>query len=316
MKRLLSPAFLPDGVVILSCSSHEERCRGLLNYAENWSPDKVFLFHYDDPNPTRDRNHQLMEACFRRIAPVVKELPFTEADAAASFKAFIGELGPLLRPSGGPDLLVDISVLTKRHLLMLLRWLDDSGLWDRLYLVYSEPGDYVVSEHIPLSYGLASLQQIPGFSACPDLSRPVHLVLFLGFEGDRALAVYEHTQPMRTTLVVPSPPYRPSWSGRTERLNRDLLALVGTDRVRRVDPLDPEATTAALRDTLTSESPGEFASIVAPLGTKPQTLGAYAYTRSAADPPAIVYAGPLRHNHDFFSDGIGPTWLLKAPHGV
>ena len=56
---------------------------------------------------------------------------------------------------------------------------------------------------------------------------------------------------------------------------------------------------------------GDYAKIVCPLGTKPQTLGVYSYVRQCADPPAVVYAGPLRYNHDFFSHGDGPTWILK-----
>lgn len=195
---------------------------------------------------------------------------------------------------------------------MMLRWLDDHDLWDRLYITYSEPGDYVVSEYVPLSFGLKSLRQAPGFSACPDLSRPVHLVMFLGYEGDRALAVYEQIQPMRTTLVIADPPYRPEWAGRTENLNRDLLVLAGEAAVLKVDAIDPEATTSTLANALGEMGRSEFARIVCPLGTKPQTIGVYNYIRELDDSPAVVYAGPLRHNHSYYSSGLGETWILKA----
>ena len=180
--------------------------------------------------------------------------------------------------------------------------------YTRVSLVYN----YLVSEYVPLSFGLASLQQTPGFSACPDLSRPVHLVMFLGYEGDRALAVYEQIQPMKTTLMVPDPPYRPDWAGRTERFNRDLLALVGEHEVHRIDALDPAAVRETLADLLGRSQRSDFAGIICPLGTKPQTLGVYSYIRATNDPAAIVYAGPLRHNHTFFSTGLGETWVLKA----
>ena len=195
---------------------------------------------------------------------------------------------------------------------MMLRWLDDQGFWDKLYITYSEPGDYVVSEYVPLSFGLKSLRQAPGFSACPDLSRPVHLVMFLGYEGDRALAVYEQIQPMRTTLVIADPPYRPEWAGRTERFNRDLLVLAGEAAVLKVDAIDPEATSATLADALDKAERSEFARIICPLGTKPQTVGVYNYLRNVDDSPAVVYAGPLRHNHSYYSTGLGETWMLKV----
>jgi hypothetical protein len=225
----------------------------------------------------------------------------------------MSELRELLAKASLTPIVFDISVFTKRHLLMMLRWLDDEGYWDNLTVVYSEPEDYDVSKYIPLSFGLSTLQQIPGFSACPDLSRPVHLALFLGFEGDRALAVYEHLQPMLTTLAVPDPPFRASWVGRTERFNADLLALVGEDLIERVDSVDPENVCNALVKLFGESSKrGPHAKVICPLGTKPQTFGIYCYVRESFDPPAIVYASPLRHNHQFFSYGIGTTWILKS----
>ena len=314
MKQRLAPENLPDGAVLVTCSSHEDRCRALLSYIQSWSPSEVVLFHYDDDNPIREVNHHRMESAFRKMVSRLTVLQFTEADAVSSLRDNMPFLRQAIDRSDYRAVVMDISVFTKRHLLMMLRWLDDYDLWDRLYVVYSSPDDYLVSQHIPLSFGLASFQQIPGFSACPDLSRPVHLIMFLGYEGDRALAVYEQTQPMKTTLVVANP-YRPSWTGRTEQFNHDILALAGEQPVRKVDALDPDATSATLTDLLGRSGRDDFARIICPLGTKPQTLGVYSYIRESDDPPAIVYAGPLRHNHAFFSTGLGETWMLKTPDG-
>ena len=311
MKRQLTPGVLPDGAVLITCSSHEARCRGVLPLTQSWALSEVVLFHYDDYNPIREKNHSHMESEFRKIDSRVTTLQFTEADAVSSLRDNMQHLQRAIDRSDYSAIVMDISAFTKRHLLMMLRWLDDYDLWSRLYVVYSEPGDYLISQHIPLSFGLASLQQIPGFSACPDLSRPIHLVMFLGYEGDRALAVYEHIQPMRTTLAVPHPPYQPSWTGRTERFNRDLLTLAGEQAVIKIDALDPDVTNETLMDVLGKYGRDDFARIICPLGTKPQTLGVYSYIRQSDDPPAIVYAGPLRHNHAFFSKGIGKTWVLK-----
>ena len=312
MKRQLTPGILPDGAVLITCSSHEARCKGLLPFTQSWSPSEVVLFHYDDDNPIREGNHSHMESEFQKLDSRVTILQFTEADAVSSLRDNMQHLQRSIGRSDYSAIVMDISVFTKRHLLMMLRWLDDYDLWDRLYIVYSEPGDYLISQHIPLSFGLASLQQTPGFSACPDLSRPVHLVMFLGYEGDRALAVYEHIQPMKTTLAVPYPPYQPSWTGRTEQFNRDLLSLVGEQAVIKIDALDPDATSETLISVLRKSGRDDFARIICPLGTKPQTLGAYNYIRESDDPPAVVYASPLRHNHAFFSSGTGKTWILKT----
>jgi hypothetical protein len=312
MKLPISSELLPSRAVLLTCSSHEERCKGLINRRASWTPKETVIFHYDDINPKRDENHRELEASLtidsRR--PIV--LPFTEANAVKSLHNNMAELRNILESQRNASVVLDISVFTKRHLLMMLRWLDDEGYWDKLWIVYSEPEDYDVSKYIPLSFGLSSLQQIPGFSACPDLSRPLHLVLFLGYEGDRALAAYDLVQPMQTTLVIPHPPFRPSWVGRTERFNADLLAVVGDALTLMVDAVDPSATHSALINIFGGTAiRGQYAKVICPIGTKPQTLGIYCYLRECADPPAIIYASPLRHNHSFFSHGIGETWILK-----
>lgn len=312
MKLSLSTTALPRSSLLITCSSHEVRCRGVLRNCGNWSPRAAVLFHYDDDNPQRECNHELMvsDLLAASVNPIV--LPFTEASAVKSLHDNMVPLRSLLAVAADAVIVLDISVFTKRHLLMMLRWLDDEGLWDRLTVVYCEPEDYDVSMYIPLSFGLASLQQIPGFSACPDLSRSVHLVLFLGYEGDRALASYEHIQPMKTSVVIPHPPFKPAWVGRTENFNTELLAMVGDGPVSRVDSIDPDATESALVAILGDVGTrDDYARIICPLGTKPQTLGIYSYVRNCADPPAVVYAGPLRHNHAFFSHGIGHAWVLK-----
>ncbi len=314
MKRELSKAELPDAAILITCSSHEERCEALCRSTKSWSPDSVILFHYDDHNPKRESRHKTVQNHFENRGARVSSLPFTERDAAKSLQQNVDTMAKFCLRDSGIPIVVDISVLTKRHLLMLMRWLDDQGLWERLYILYSEPGEYLVSKHIPLSFGLSTIQQIPGMPASPDLSRPLHLVLFLGYESDRARAVYEAVQPMETTLVIPYPPYKAEWEGRTENFNNDLIGLIGKDAIKRVDAVDPELTADALRTSLGKRDKlRNHSAVICPLGTKPQALGVYMYVRECLDAPALIYASPLRHNHLFFSEGIGRSWLLKEP---
>jgi len=272
------------------------------------------MFHYDDENTAREQHHKEMTVKLRGLGSSVFDMKFTERDAVRSLHSNMRSLRSAIDSDLDASIVLDISVFTKRHLLMMLRWLDDVGYWERLFVVYTEPEEYDVTEFVPLSFGVRSIQQVPGFSAAPDMSRPVHLVLFLGYEGDRSLAVYEQVQPMQTTLVLTDPPFRPDWEGRSQELNRNLLALVGSGSMIKVDGIDPECTAKVLEEVfIPNPLRGSFAKIVCPTGTKPQTLGIYSYLRNCDDCPAIVYASPLRHNHTFFSHGIGRTWILKQP---
>ena len=170
MKIQLSPDLLPAHAVLLTCSSHEDRCEGLLNKMSAWSPSEAVVFHYDDINQKREVHHKHMLSVLKNRGLRPATLQFTEANAVKSLRDNMISLKRLLVDGRGTSIVLDISVFTKRHLLMLLRWLDDEGYWDRVCIVYSEPQEYDVSQFIPLSFGISSFQQIPGFSACPDLS--------------------------------------------------------------------------------------------------------------------------------------------------
>ena len=303
---------MPQGCIFLTCSSHEPRCLGVIQQLGSWKPVATIIFHYDDVNPKRETNHKAMEGDLQTCGIGVRCLPFTETDAVRSLHDNMDELRNLLQHHHNAPVVLDISVFTKRHLLMMLRWLDDGGAWERLILLYTEPDDYDVSAFIPLSFGLSSLEQIPGFPAAADLSRPVHLALFLGYEGDRALAVFEHIQPIQCSLMIPHPPFKSEWAGRTEAFNTDLIATVGSASTVLVDAVDPRLTKQALENVWgDGKKRSTHAKVVSPLGTKPQTVGVYAYVRNCMDAPAVVYASPLRHNHEFFSHGIGKTWILS-----
>lgn len=312
MKLPLDSEHLPAEAVFLTCATEEDRCCGILERVGGWRPNQTVVCTYSGYNSRRDENLTRMRDRLSSLSLDFKISEYSEQESTCCLRQQIETLSPLVAERHLP-LVIDISVFTKRHLLMLWRWLEDIAAWDRVSIVYSEPEDYIVSDFIPLTFGLESLQQIPGYPGVANCSRPVHLVLLLGYEGDQALAVYEQIQPMHTTLFVPSPPYRPEWEGRTEKFNRDLLSLTGDESCHKVDAIEPEDTTALLRSLLdTPPHPGPNAVIVCPLGTKPQTLGVFEFLRSSHDPPAIIYASPLRHNKSFFSHGIGYSWILKT----
>lgn len=301
-------------MILLTCSSHEDRCFGILKNLGKKKPTDVVIFHYNDKNVKRENNHKKMEEYVNQYRIKPTNIPFAESDAVISLHENMDKIQKIIDANNSKQIVFDISVFTKRHLLIMLRWLDDKKLWEKLTVVYCEPEDYDVSQFIPLSFGLSCIQQIPGYSACPDLSRPVHLVLFLGYEGDRSLAVYEDIQPMQTTIIIPYPPYKPSWEGRTETFNAPLLKIIGNETINKVDAIDPDKSSDILKKIFGNTSKhGTHAKIICPLGTKPQTLGIYGYTRQCIDPPAIIYASPLRHNHNFYSHGIGKIWILKQP---
>ncbi len=306
-------AQLPDNSLLISCSSHEERSRGVSTRLREWSPAGALLFHYSDSNELGEQHHSQMVSELETHCPVV-ECAFDENRVIEHFDAQKKDLRATIDKHGAQAIVVDVSVLTKRHLLLLLCWLDDCGCWDRLWITYTEPEEYEIEGHLPLSFGVSSVQQLPGFSSSPNPSRPLHVAMFLGYEGDRAFATYELLQPKKTTLIVPDPPFKPEWRGRTESLNSNLLSAISQYSLEAADALDPESTRAVLNKVFGApQVRSEFSRAVCPLGTKPQAVGAYLYLRECIDPPAVIYSRALRHNHSYYSRGVGATWLIHQP---
>ena len=313
MKDLFDSNRLPANSLFITCSSHEDRCLGIPRGFGAWRPAKTLLFHYHDPNPRREENHQVLNGIVAARSPAI-EIPFVESNAVDSFRQQHDALISTLQTDRSIPIVADISVLTKRHLLLLLRWIDDYDGWNRLWIVYSEPEEYEIEGHMPLSFGVSQVEQVPGFPAAPDPSRPLHVAMLLGYEGDRAFATFELLQPKQTTLIIPHPAFKPSWEGRTESQNHNLLEVVGTASLHKSDSIDPESTFAVLSATLGNVSArSEFAKALCPLGTKPQTVGLYMYLRECLDPPAVIYSGALRHNHSYYSRGVGKKWLIHRP---
>ena len=315
MKEVFRAASLPPDSLFITCANHEDRCSAIASDFGRWRPRHTIVFVYGDASPATDAQAATIRQALGTRSQV-NQVMMPDRPAIES----IGDGGPVLQRTlsehGARPVVLDASVLTKRHLLMLLRWLDDRGYWDSLWIVYAEPADYDIDGSIALSFGLSSVRQLPGFPTAPNPSRPLHLVLFLGYEGERAFGTYAVLQPQKTTVVVPYPPFQSQWEGRTETRNENLLTSLPSGReIEKSDAVDPTSSKILLERIFgpSSGTTSPESRAVCPLGTKPQALGMYSYVRECIDPPAVIYAGVLRHNHVFYTNGVGRKWLIQRP---
>lgn len=314
MKTPFDESLLPRNGVLIVCSSHEDRCLGIVNDSRGWVPCLSIILRYEEDNMQGRQHHAKIVSALERKCPV-EELSLTCVDGGRATESRDRLLSVLSDLSDEAQVIVDVSVLSKRHLLLLLRLLDDYGFWDRLWIAYSEPDDYEIDGRLPLSFGLSSVTLLPGFDPTANPSRPLHAAIFLGYEGDRAYSTYDIIQPRKTTLIVPHPPFREHWVGRTEELNKSIFAAAGDQvAVEESDALDPLSTVEVLLRIFGHfDSYSGFGRTVCPLGTKPQAVGAYMYIRKCKDRPSVIYSQVLRHNAEYYSRGIGKRWFVCRP---
>ena len=306
----LDPVKEEQTEVFIGCASFEDRCLGALSLlSSTYRFAHSYLCIYDDFSETRQSNVKTMTESLQQHGPL-STVDVSEENPSRSIGELLAQVRSLASKSDA-RVTLDISTFTKRHLLLLLHALDDAGLWESLRLLYTEPKDYVVDMYLPMSVGIKEVAPIPGFTNLKPPDKPVLLVIMLGYEGDRAMALFQAIEPNETVLLVPKPAYRREWEGRTEDLNRQLVSLLGQDAIAYADARNPLQVKNALAKVLGTRYPtNDWTCLVSPLGTKPQTVGLYSFWRENPDSCAIVYAQPLRHNERYYSEGSGPTWEL------
>lgn len=304
-----------DTAVYIGCASFEDRSLGFVNrLSSEVALLNSVVFAYSEPNERREQLLALMKQKLSKHGPYPKVLRCSRDTPTTAVHEFAITIAPELRESGA-RILLDISTFTRRHLLIFLQAIDHLQMWDQLSIFYTEPDEYSTDVSSPMSIGVRNISAIPGFSLSTSVSKNLLLVLMIGHERDRAMAVYSHIDPSSALIIAPRPAYRLAMEGGAEKLNEPLINIVGSDSLHGLHSLDPVIACDQLSQLLSSEfSPDEWSTVIAPLGTKPQTVASYLYWREHRQDIAMIYAQPLEYNHLHYTKGIGITWELLASH--
>lgn len=303
-------AGVPDDLFI-GCVSFEERCRKALVSGTDYKARYIMLFFYPELGPREKHRVKDNRTIMQQAADERKEkggrveiVRPPRSDARAGFDILVDSLRRLEHDSAGRPLRItfDITTFTKSYLLVLLRALENAHRAD-VQLVYVEPAYYTPER---LTAGVRTVGYVPFYNGHPSPSRPDLLVIFLGFEGDRAYAIWEHFEPEKSIAFVGNPGYDPTYAECAERLNRTLLDELGVER-RDVRARDPDAVCRELEGIWADHK--YYNLLIAPLGTKPETLGVYLFKRSNPDCPAqVVYASAGHYFGEYYSRGSGRMW--------
>ena len=200
---------------------------------------------------------------------------------------------------------IDISTFTKQYLLTLLRRIESLLHPDSVRLLYTEPGIYGKGEFKRLTYGVKDVVVVPEFIG-EEKEGKLLLVVFLGYEAHRTLAVIEKYEPDLLIAVVGKPPYYERWDDFSVKAHRFLLSRPEVVRWE-MPTRDPDGVRNGL-ERISEKFCDEFTNMyVSPSGTKLQTVGIYEFAR--VHPNArIVYAIPGEYLESYYTVGSGETW--------
>lgn len=299
--------------VFVSFASPEQRFLGVPNRFDGYAPKEIFLLRIEDePNAAREDNINT----FKRIVggrTGIQDVPVRHSDTVYGIDTLVHAVASACKANG--DVTVDISAFPKASLLLVLRALSRLPQVSRLRLVYSEPAAYQNWLKEPMSYGVRRVAVVPTFASTYRANQDLVLLAFLGYERDRALGMWQSIEPNRTIAVIGRPSYHPEWEGNVETLNAALLAGLDESAILFVDPRNPVDTYDLLSALIKPDAVPSSNFYIAPLGTKPQTVGLHYFCTQYPESVTVAYASPLEHNSEYISDGIGPSWELPTPEG-
>ncbi len=214
--------------------------------------------------------------------------------------------------------LIDVTTFTHEHLLMLLYFLKNENLIDKVTFAYTGAQDYSLNmpiEEIWLTKGVKQVRSVIGFPGELVPSKDLHLIVLVGFEHERAQTVIEAYEPARLSLG-----FAPRLGSVSEQLSETnkaffsrVQAFVKQTRqdTTRVDEfefscVDPhQARNAILNQVMKEDS---YNTVICPLNTKISTIGAAlaAFERSSIQ---LCYSEAAIYNHENYSSP-GPTTTL------
>jgi hypothetical protein len=300
----------PDDALVLA-ASWEERCLGVASkLAVSYSAQHVLMTVYDGESSLRKKHiAKLSEVLASRGE--LHQVPARHANPIKNVRDIVR----IIRSSVGnrsPRLTVDISTFTKKHLLQLLQGFDLADMLNQCQFLYTEPTNYHTADDEPISQGISSVKAIETFAGYNTPSRDSLLVIFLGYEGRRALALWEHLEPNVTIAVIPDPPYHPDWESRTETQNHFLLSCLRPGQVFKTHSLIPKESEEFLTRLFVDPQLGaeRYNYRIAPLGTKAQLLGIYRFWRKHLGCATLMYARPFRYREENATFPFGRTWVI------
>lgn len=210
------------------------------------------------------------------------------------------QLGEFWRSLTAPLVYLDITGLPHHVWAPLLR--SAIHLQIPVCVVYVEPSRYTFSpsptenEIFDLSERIAGVGPLPGFTVLTDVDDDATcLIALLGFEGTRFAHIREHVQPASENIVpvIGVPGFRPEYAFHAYLGNRIVLSDTKAWRNVRFARANCPFSLYFLLDVISRERP-RHALKIAPIGTKPQALGAVLFALLGGRTVELIYDHPIR----------------------
>lgn len=300
----------PDDIFIC-CASFEDRCLSSVSkLADDFQTRFSIIFIIEEPIYKEEISEHLQKLQ-RALSDKTTERVFVIScqrqnpmDGLIQFKEIWKQLSPYMS-SGSPFTTIDISGFTKIYLLELLHYLVTKLNLGVPRIIHTTQ-EYSPSK---LTKGVEEIVTVPNFFGEPSSEKETLLLLFLGFEPERAVTVWEHFYPLKTIALLTNPPRNGhlKYLKYTKENNSYLLSRPSIE-VREVPP-DNAYEVRNVLEVIWDDTRDSFNIIIGPFGTKSQTVGVFLFWLEHPE-VQVVYSFPVEYTKSYLRRKSGVTLLV------
>ncbi|MBI2846535.1 MAG: hypothetical protein HYX82_01490 [Chloroflexi bacterium] len=316
-------------VLFIASSSFEKRCTHVAqNLTKDYVADVALIcdFRGDyELQPSHQRSLENLKAKMQFNVKSIKLCSLKTYNAQGTIPTLSSQLRELADNHRITHIDFDVTTFTKQYILIMLRLIEKEFPKSSVRILYAPASRYgMPGTRKALTKHVRDIVAIPGFDMFRDGSdAPLSLVVFLGFEEERVLNLLDALSPVVCIPVLQLRRNTHFGSLVPFESNGKLLNLIRTrygEGPRFVDAENPVNSAKFLLETYQEyvKRKGTVL-LIAPHGSKMQTVGIYLFNRAVNDSKnvGVVYALPqMYHKRQYSGEPIGYiaefTWQSES----
>ena len=304
----------PDDIFIC-CASFEERCiSAVLKMDNDFQTKFSVIFVIEEPlyeeeviDNLERINIELCKRTTERIFTISCQRQ-DPLDGINQFKEIWKYISTFISP-GSPSTTLDISGFTKIYLLEILYYIvvECDIVMPRII--------HTTQAYLPtkLTKGVEEVVTMPSFIGEPSSEKETFLILFLGFEPERALTIWEYFYPLKTIALLTDPPRNGNLKYLKYAQDNNSYLLSRPSVETRSVPADNAYEVKMILEDIWGKAGDRFNIIIGPFGTKSQTIGVFLFWLEHSE-VQIVYSFPVEYTKSYLRRKPGHT--LMVPVGI
>jgi len=289
--------------IFICCGSYESRCRTLADQLDPEDIQSAIIAENVNLENYVGENTSYLNSRFREkgfTAKLNSNQPLVTADALALS----------LKKVGGRTkkrYLIDITTFTHESLLILIKLLRlNLKRNDEVFFAYTSAAEYSIMNNDKdkwLSKGLLDIRSVLGYPGEISPSLPMHLIVLVGYEYERAARLIEVLEPRFISLGygragTSTESKHQSANEHFHRLTKNVAGIYGNVMDFTFSCSDPIDSMKSLNKAARRVNKCNL--YVAPMNTKISTLGT-ALAAMANNKMRLCYAQPMRYNYINYS---------------